>query len=56
VLSFCRRPLDEVRHIVDRGLLLVVGSPKDRSQGSGNTYPNTLLAGVVPIVSSVDAL
>jgi hypothetical protein len=49
-------PNHEVHHIVYRGLLLVMGSSTHRSQGSGNAHLNTVFAGVVPVVSSVDVL
>jgi hypothetical protein len=44
------QPIHEVRHVIDRRLLLAAGSPEQ--QGWHCSLPNTMLAGGVPVVSS----
>jgi hypothetical protein len=47
------QPIHDVRHIVDRGLLLVGENPKNRSQGRRSHLRYTILVDVIPVVSRV---
>ena len=48
------QPLNKVGRIICYGLFLFRGAPNIISQGRRNFLPNTMFAGVTPVVSWVD--
>jgi hypothetical protein len=50
------RPINEVHHVVSRSCSLLGGAPNNKSQGRHSSLLSNMLAGVVPVVSLVNAL